>query len=156
MLVVADTNVFTKTLFENNDWCQKILTLESNGTIKFVFNEATATELLCVITELMMLKKANKSFIYWVHAKILKIILRSTIVEQKTFCSICAEDTNDNKFINCSIDSKAPYIITENGFHLTAQLEPFIKKEYGHLVKILSSFQFHGELLKMKLQAKKV
>lgn len=152
MLVVVDSNVFAKALFGDNEWCQKILNLESQGTIKFVFNELTATEMLCVISELLAQKGANKQFYYWVHNKILKIILRSKIVPHITSCNIC-EDKNDNKFIDCAIDSKAEYIISENGQHLYSDLEIEIKKQHSHNVKILSAYQFiTGVILQQKLK----
>lgn len=152
MLVVADSNVFAKALFEDNEWCQRILNLESKGTIKFAFNDLTAIEIVCVISELLAQKGANKQFTYWAYSKMLKIILRSKIVSHITSCNIC-EDKNDNKFIDCAIDSKAEYIISENGQHLYSDLESEIKKQRSYNVRILSAFQFiTGVILQQKFK----
>lgn len=151
MLVVVDSNVFAKALFEDNEWCQRILDLESHGVIKFVFNDLTAIEIVCVISELLAKKSANKQFTYWAQGKVLRIILRSKIVPHITSCNIC-EDKNDNKFIDCAIDSKAEYIISENGQHLYSGLESEIKKQHSYNVRILSAFQFiTGVILQQKL-----
>lgn len=150
MLVVVDTNVIIGALFEYDEWCLKILAEESRGIFKFVFNHETATELLVIVTEIFGQKHADKPTKYRVLSKILAIIFRSKQIEQKTFCALCAIDPNDNKFINCAIDSKASFIITQNNEHLSEDLEPLIKKNYNHIVRIATPFQFKRILLKEK------
>lgn len=150
MDVVVDTNVFLKALFDDDDWCLRILAEEAKGIFKFVFNLETAAELFVMLTETFTRKQADKHFKYKIISKFLKIFCRSKIIEQKTYCSLCNSDPGDNKFLSCAIDSRAPYLITCNNIHLNEDLEPLVKKQYGHTVKIVSPYQMMMILLQKR------
>ncbi|MCL6613541.1 MAG: putative toxin-antitoxin system toxin component, PIN family [Firmicutes bacterium] len=148
MLVVADTNVFVRALFLKDDWCGKVLRLESEKTIQFAMNEDTYLELCLVIAEFLI--KEDKSRFLRIYNKFMNVLWRIVKIPHQTYSNLSA-DPGDNKFIDCAIDGECPYIITYDGSHLFG-LEPKIKKEYGKLIKILSPYQFFVEISSLKLQ----
>lgn len=64
-----------------------------------------------------------------------------------------SEDKSDNNFIDCCIDGKVKYLIT-NDIHLEKTRDNIkeIKDKYGIEIKILSPFQFSMEMLKLKFK----
>lgn len=61
----------------------------------------------------------------------------------------CLNDEEDNKFIDCCIDGKVNYLITQDVHLQEVDIEQ-IKEEHLIEIKIMSPFQFSRELLRMK------
>lgn len=142
-VVVVDTNVFIHALFLKDTWCQRVLQLESEGTIKFVFNQDMVKELNKILIFQLKENGVEDRVISWASDKVQTIIWRSERVKHNIKSKICTEDPSDNMFIDCAIESKSSVIISDNGNHLTSKLEPIIKKHYNHQVKIVSPFQYN-------------
>ncbi len=89
------------------------------------------------ITEKQMIKASDKiQDIFW----------RCHRINQKTFSNLCSEDQSDSKFIDCAIDARVEYIISEDG-HLNPDLSQHVKSKYNHSVEILSAYQFITRIL---------
>ena len=72
-------------------------------------------------------------------------------IEHNIKTNYCVDDVEDNKFIDCCIDGKIKYLIT-NDMHIREVIKKSdeIKEKYNLDLNILSPYQFSLELLKLK------
>ncbi|MCX8129785.1 MAG: putative toxin-antitoxin system toxin component, PIN family [Clostridia bacterium] len=141
MKIVIDTNVFVKAIFHNDKWCQKVLENVQNGLVTYYLNDAIDTEINFIFMfHAIEIGKTLREII-GPHNRLHRLLWKAEKVFHVTKSSLCVDDEDDNKFIDCAVDSKANYIITQDGSHLFG-LEESIKKEYGIALKILSPYQF--------------
>lgn len=158
MIVVIDTNVLIKSLIFDDEWCNKMLEFEAKNRFKVALNEDIYNEIsvqfALIMKEMEYKKCLDQSQVFFVCKKLTSFFWRALKINHNICTIICTEDKDDNKFIDCAIESKADYIVSENGEHLHSGLEPIIKKNHNHSVKILNSYHFVNELHKIDLQAK--
>lgn len=151
MVVTVDTNVFINALFFKDPWCLKVLENEAKELIVFSMNQATYTELQ-VVFALHVAESIDRANSYRLYSKLTNIMWRVMKTPHTIKTKYCVDDPNDNKFIDCAIESKAQYLITENTQHISSEFEPLIKKQYGQDLKIMGPYQFINELNILRLK----
>lgn len=150
MVVTVDTNVIIEALFFQNDFCLKILEEESREKIVFAMNQAMYTELTVVYMLHITDPKISEERRYKLCGKLSSVIWRVLRTPHKIRTKFCTEDSNDNKFIDCAIESKSEYLITLNHKHIKKEFEPLIKEQYNHKLQIVDPYHF----VKRKLMQK--
>jgi putative PIN family toxin of toxin-antitoxin system len=146
MLVIVDTNIFIKALFFKNEWCLDLLKYQHEGTINFIFNLPMIHELAGTVFLQLKRNGASDKNIFKASDKIQTIIFRSEKSFYTLKAEICKVDPSDNKFIDCAIERKCEYIITEDS-HISSDYIPIIKERYNHELKILSAYQFITQVI---------
>ena len=148
--VVVDTNVFIDAIFHNDNSCQSIFRYKNEKKIAFCMNEKMYKELILIFGRLLEKNKLTKDMSRLV-SYFGGTLWEIERIEHKTQTSYCKEDREDNKFVDCCIDGRIIYLIT-NDMHIrevTKDLDD-IKQIYGLNLKIMSPFQFSKELLKLQ------
>lgn len=143
--IVVDTNVILRALFFNDKWSRILLQKEAESIVRFVFNKDMKTELHMVVMLFLLRYGADKNKADKITTKLTKILSRSKEIGHNIYSNLCAKDRDDNKFIDCAIESRCGIIITEDTDLLG--LEGIIKNEYNCSMKILSPYQFIKEYL---------
>lgn len=149
--VVVDTNVFIDAIFNNDDSCQAILKHKHDGNIVFCMNEKMYKELCLIFGRHLEKVKLNR------HISNLLPRFGNTLWEveaipHKTYTEYCIEDHEDDKFIDCCIDGKINYLISQDGGVVSVRdsLQE-IKDKHNIDINILSPFQFNLEFLKRNI-----
>lgn len=147
--VVIDTNVFIDAIFHNDDSCKSIFKYKKDKFIAFCMNEKMYKELILIFGRLLEKNKLTKDM-----SKLVSYfggtLWEIERIEHKTNTKYCEEDEEDNKFVDCCIDGKIQYLIT-NDMHIrevTKRIDE-IKQKYGVDLKIMSPYQFSRELLRL-------
>lgn len=122
MVVTVDTNVIIDALFFQNDFCLRVLEMESRENLVFAMNQAMYTELTVVYMLHITDPKINDERKYKLCGKLSSIIWRVLRTDHKIKTKFCTEDLNDNKFIDCAIESKSEYLITLNHKHIKKKI----------------------------------
>jgi putative PIN family toxin of toxin-antitoxin system len=151
MIVVVDTNVFIKSLLYNDQWCNQVLSLEATGQIQLAMNKEMYNELVVQIYLLTREMGLDDKFFFSISKKLSNVLWRICMAEHNICTLLCKEDPDDNKFLDCAIESKADYIITED-HHFNPDFEKQVKDKYRHTVKILSPYNFINEFHMFKLR----
>jgi putative PIN family toxin of toxin-antitoxin system len=139
MLVIVDTNVFIKALFFRNEWCSRLLQYQNEGTINFIYNLEMAQELTATIIIQLMKNNAMKKDIFKASDKVQAIVFKSERSKHELRAKLCEADPSDDKFIDCAIESKCKYIITEDS-HISSDYIPIIQERFNHGLQILSAY----------------
>ncbi len=136
--IVVDTNVFVKAIFHRDENSKKLFQLKTNNKIRFVMNKEMQNELL--VTFFRLITTTNKKDVKKV--TILGTLLSLSLWQVKEIDHIShtnyCTDVDDNKFIDCAIDSNTKYIITYDE-HLNS-IADFLKENFN--INVLSPFQF--------------
>lgn len=148
--VVVDTNVFIDAIFHNDESCKSIFRYKNDKNIAFCMNEKMYKELILIFGRLLEANKLTKDMSRLV-AYFGGTLWEIERIEHKVKTNYCIEDDEDNKFIDCCIDGKVEYLIT-NDMHIREVIKSLeeIKRKYNINLKIMSPYQFSRELLKLK------
>ena len=132
MKITTDTNILVSGTFWRGD-SARILKMIDNGEIELILSEELIEEYKDVINRDEIIGKIkNKNLI--LNKAIVKILKDATIVEPRKKLNIVIEDPDDNMVLECAIEGKSDYIIT-NDNHLLKL------KEYQG-IKILTPEEF--------------
>jgi putative PIN family toxin of toxin-antitoxin system len=153
MIVTVDTNVFIEALFFKEEWCLKVLEKEFRKEIVFAMNQATYTELMVVFMLHIAKSEISDERRYRLCTKLSNIIWRVIKTDNRTKSIFCTEDKDDNKFIDCAIDSKSEYLITLNQKHIKPEFESLIKRDYKHNLQIVNPYNFVAGGLQRKFNS---
>lgn len=136
--IVVDTNVFVKAIFHRDENSKQLFQLKTNNKIRFVMNKEMQNELL--VTFFKLITTTNKKDVKKV--TLLGTLLSLSLWQVKEIDHIShtnyCTDVDDNKFIDCAIDSNTKYIITYDE-HLNS-IADFLKENFN--INVLSPFQF--------------
>lgn len=146
--VVADTNIFINAFFHKDKSAQALLRYYSQGKIKFYFNKETHNELHYIFGEMIeKLIKENTANLLGKFGDMMYDIEKIKHITRTNY----VVDQSDNKFIDCCIDGKVKYLISQD-IHVedVREFRQKIKDEYGLEINILSPFQFNMEMLRIK------
>ena len=143
--VVVDSNVILRALFFGDKYSMILLQKEAEHKIRFVFNKEMKRELCMKFASFLLRYGADISKANRLTDKLSTILKRSKEVGHNTYSNLCTEDRSDNKFIDCAIDSKSGFIITEDSD--LSGLEGIICRKDNCIVRILSPYQFITEYL---------
>lgn len=147
--VVVDTNVIIDAIISGDESCISILKHKHDGDILFCMNKSMYNELIYVFARLLEKIKLERE-IGRLFPKLGNTLWEIQHIERKTHSNYCIGDDDDNKFVDCCIDGKVQYLIT-NDMHIREvqkELED-IKSKYGLDLKVMSPYQFTRELLKL-------
>ena len=134
MNIVIDTNVVVSAMFFGGKPRQLIDLLVTHRIDAFVSSEIV-TEYQETVTELCS-KYSSKP----VQLPLSTIIAAMTSIEPESDIRIC-RDPDDNKFLNCAIDSKCTYIVSGD-----KDLLSIVKYENVQIVTVAEFFQMHDPL----------
>ncbi len=110
-----DTNVLVSATFWTGD-SFRILELIERGEIVCVLSSFIISEYIKVINSEEILEKRKKKELVFLKI-IQKIFSESLIIEPKTELRVIKTDSSDNRIIECAVEGKADFIIT-NDRHL--------------------------------------
>ena len=102
-------------------------------------------ELHMNVTLFLLRHGADKNKTDKITNRLTKILSRSKEIGHNIYSNLCAKDRDDNKFIDCAIESRCGIIITEDTD--LSGLEGIIEHKYHCPIKILSPYQFITEYL---------
>jgi putative PIN family toxin of toxin-antitoxin system len=118
--IVIDTNVFIhgivlqKSYKEDSDVINILLDLLEKDIIELVFSQDTIGELVYVLKNIVKHKVKNiskrKMYMYQV---IMLFFEGYSVNTVKTIAPTC-NDVNDNMFLECAVESKAKYLISDD------------------------------------------
>lgn len=120
--VVLDTNVLISAIISSKGSPAKILDLWREGAFDLVFSEETLKELINVLSrpKLLRITGINEDELN----RLLSYLRSSSIVvDSSEDISIAIEDPNDTKFISCTVQAGAKYIVS--GDHHLLDVEKF-------------------------------
>ncbi len=112
MKVTTDTNVLVSATFWTGD-SYKILDMIDKGEVELVLSDDIIKEYTDVVNRDEIMKKVeNKGLII---SKIVdSAITNATLVEPVEKLDVVKEDINDNIIIECAIEGKVDYIVTQD------------------------------------------
>lgn len=129
MKITVDTNILISATFWNGD-SQKIIELVEDKKVILVLSKEILKEYAEVLQYKDILEKVEKHKLSLKHS-ILKIAQISTIVEPQKKLSIIKDDSEDNIILECALEGKVDYIISQdkhllkfNGFEGITILTP--------------------------------
>ncbi len=113
--VVLDTNVAISGLLKEDSAPALILSLVLGGHIKLCMTEEIFAEYTGVLS--------REKFKDLDHASVKKILLsmrrKSLLVSPSTKINVIKIDPEDNKFLECALETHADYLVTGNRRHFT-------------------------------------
>jgi len=112
MKVTVDTNVLISATFWYGD-SNIIIKLIENKEIVLILSEEVIEEYANVLKYNEIQNKIKDKNLEMLHS-LQKIISISTIIEPKNKLKIIKEDPDDNKILECAIEGKVDYIITQD------------------------------------------
>lgn len=137
--VVVDTNVFVKAIFHRDFYSKELFKLKTQNKICFVMNKEMQNELLVTFFRLLTTTINHKDM---KTISLLGTLLSLSLWQVKEIDhnskTNYSEDIDDNKFVDCAIDSNSKYIITFDN-HLNS-IADTLKENYNILV--MNPYQF--------------
>ncbi|MBS3174881.1 putative toxin-antitoxin system toxin component, PIN family [Candidatus Woesearchaeota archaeon] len=112
MKITVDTNILISATFWNGD-SQKIIELVEENKVILVLSKEILKEYAEVLQYKDIQEKVEKHKLALKHS-ILKIAQISTIVEPHQKLSIIKEDPDDNIILECALEGKVDYIISQD------------------------------------------
>lgn len=131
MKFVADTNVLISATFWKGD-SEKIIIKAEKKEIKLILSKEIITEYSKVLNYSEIKNKIRNKRLE-IGYTIQKIISIATIVEPKMQLNTVKEDPDDNKILECALEGKADYIVSQDA-HL-------LKLKEFHGIKIITPKQ---------------
>jgi len=139
MKITVDTNVLISSTFWNGN-SDKIINLVENNKIELILSEEIIEEFIKVLNYKEIQEKIKDKNLE-MKRSVEKIVSISKIVIPKLKINI-SEDSDDNKILECAVEGKADYIISQDNHLLKL-------KEYNK-IKILTPKEFLEIFQRMK------
>ncbi|MBU0930345.1 MAG: putative toxin-antitoxin system toxin component, PIN family [Nanoarchaeota archaeon] len=139
MKITVDTNVLISSTFWNGN-SDKIIKLAENNKIELILSEEIIEEFIKVLNYKEIQEKIKDKNLE-MKRSVEKIVSISKIVIPKLKINI-SEDSDDNKILECAVEGKADYIISQDNHLLKL-------KEYNK-IKILTPKEFLEIFQRMK------
>ncbi|MBU0963355.1 MAG: putative toxin-antitoxin system toxin component, PIN family [Nanoarchaeota archaeon] len=139
MKITVDTNVLISSTFWNGN-SNKIIKLAENNKIELILSEEIIEEFIKVLNYKEIQEKIKDKNLE-MKRSVEKIVSISKIVIPKLKINI-SEDSDDNKILECAVEGKADYIISQDNHLLKL-------KEYNK-IKILTPKEFLEIFQRMK------